>query len=337
MNSERYARQVLFEPIGRDGQKRLAGSRVAIVGCGALGTIQAALLARAGIGRLRLVDRDYVEESNLQRQLLFDEDDAARCLPKAVAAERKLKRINSDVQAEGVVADASARNTEELVQGFDLILDGTDNFETRFLLNDVSLKLDIPWIYGAVVGSLGVTMTILPGRTACLACVLPSLPKTAQETCDTVGVIGPSVSWTASLQVTEALKILLGQEDSLHGVMLSYDIWKNRLQQIRPERDPQCRACGLKDFAYLRDGTSRSTVLCGRNAVQIRPRETRALDLEKLRKRLEAVGRVRGNEYLLQFRLEPYEMTVFADGRAILKGTDSESVARGLYARYIGS
>ncbi len=337
MSSERYSRQILFAPIGRQGQERLARGGVVIVGCGALGTVQASLVARAGVGRLRLVDRDYVEESNLQRQFLFDEEDAARRLPKAVAAERKLRSVNSEIQIEGVVADLTARNAEELVRGFNLILDGTDNFETRYLLNDLSLKLRIPWIYGAVVGSQGVTMTVLPGRTACLACVLPKPPQGAQETCDTVGVIGSAAAWTASLEATEGLKILLGRENELHGALLSYDIWKNRGQRIRPQRDAECRACGQEDFAYLRDAASHPTVLCGRNAVQIRPAEPRALDLAELRKRLEAVGSVRGNEYLLQCRLEPCEMTVFADGRAIFKGTDQESVARGLYARYIGS
>ena len=337
MNSERYSRQILFAPIGRAGQERLAASRVVIVGCGALGTAQAALLARAGVGRIRLVDRDYVEQSNLQRQLLFDEEDAARTLPKAVAAAQKLKAVNSDIEVEGVVSDVMAQNAEELTHAFDLILDGTDNFETRFLLNDVSLKSKIPWVYGAVVGSAGVTMTVLPGRTACLACVLPTFPEGTLETCDTVGVIGSAVTWTASLQVTEALKLLLGQEDKLRGTLLSYDIWTNNRHEVVPQKDPECRACGHRDYAYLRGELSHSTVLCGRNAVQIRPPSPRQLDLHDLRKRLEAIGTVRANDYLLQCRLQPYEMTVFADGRAIFKGTDSEGVARGLYAKYIGT
>ncbi len=337
MNSERYSRQILFAPIGRQGQGRLGRSSVVIVGCGALGTAQATLLARAGIRRLRLVDRDFVEESNLARQWLFEEEDAVQCLPKAVAAARRLRSINGEIQIEDSVADVTPRNVEELTRGFDLILDGTDNFETRYLLNDVSVKHGVPWIYGAVVGSLGATMTILPGRTACLNCVLPTPPSGALETCDTVGVIGPAVTWTASVQVTEALKVLIGKKQDLHGILLSYDIWNHQLHQLRPRKDPQCRACGQGNFAYLRGATSHATLLCGRHAVQIRPPEPRALDLQDLRMRLESAGSVRGNEYLLRCRLPRYEMTVFADGRAIFRGTDSESVARGLYAKYIGS
>lgn len=337
MNSERYSRQILFGPIGLVGQQRLAKSRVVVIGCGALGAAQAALLARAGIGVIRLVDRDFVEQNNLQRQLLFDEDDAARALPKAIAAARKLKAINSDIDVEGIVADVTAENVEELTRGFDVILDGTDNFETRFLLNDVSIKSGIPWIYGAVVGSTGVTMTVLPEQTACLACVLPTAPAGGLDTCDTVGVIASAATWTASLQVTETLKILLAQEEALHGTLLSYDIWKSELHKITPERDTSCRACGQKDFIYLRGKSTHSSVLCGRNAVQIRPEAPRSLNLQDLRQRLKAIGAVRSNDYLLQCRLQQYEMTVFADGRAIFKGTDSEVVARGLYARYIGT
>src|SRR5437773_6379200 len=218
---EKYSRQILFPPIGEAGQARLARSRVVIIGAGALGTFQASHLARAGVGTLRMVDRDFVEESNLQRQVLFRESDAAQNLPKAVAAERKLRAINSDIRVEGVVADFEPRNAEDLVRGFDMILDGTDNFEARYLLNDVAVKLGIPWSYGAVVGSYGTTLTVLPGRTACLACLFPEPPQGLLPTCDTVGVIGPAVSWVASVQVTEALKILMGCEQDLHGAMLA--------------------------------------------------------------------------------------------------------------------
>ncbi len=337
MNREKYSRQILFQPIGAEGQEKLLRARLVIVGCGALGSAQANALVRAGIGALRIVDRDYVEESNLQRQTLFDEADAAENLPKAVAAERKLKRINSDVEVEGIVADADSRRVEELVTGSQVILDGTDNFETRYLLNDVALKLGIPWIYGAVVASYATTLTILPGRTACLACVFPEPPQGMHPTCDTVGVIAPAVAWAAAVQATEALKILLGREEELHGSLLTYDVWENRFQQVKPQFDPRCRACGARDFVHLEGGGPTRVTLCGRNSVQIHQRQPRTLDLAALKTRLAQFGPVRANEYLLKCSLDPYELTVFPDGRAIVKGTQDPSVARGLYAKYIGS
>lgn len=335
--TEKYSRQILFAPIGEAGQKRLARSRVVIIGAGALGTFQASQLARAGVGALRIVDRDFVEESNLQRQMLFDESDAAQNLPKAVAAERKLRAINSDIRIEGVVADFEPRNAEELVRGFDVILDGTDNFEARYLLNDAAVKLGIPWVYGAAVGSYAATMTVRPGETACLACVFPVPPVGLGDTCDTVGVIAPAVAWAAAEQVTETLKLLLGRVEVLHGEFLSADIWGNRFQRVRPRRDPACRVCGAREFRYLDGESSFSGSLCGRNAVQLRQADSRALDLRELGMRLERFGPVRGNEFLLRFELAPYELTVFSDGRAIIKGTDDPAVARGLYAKYVGS
>jgi len=337
MNPEKYSRQVLFPPIGAEGQQKLLRSSAVIVGCGALGTAQASALVRAGVGRVRIVDRDFVEESNLQRQTLFDESDAAENLPKAIAAERKLRSINSEVQVEGVVADAESRNVESLVEGFELILDGTDNFETRYLLNDVALKLRIPWIYGAVVASYAATLTIVPGRTPCLACVFPEPPQGLHDTCDTVGVIAPAVAWAAAVQVTEALKIFLGRFDELHASLLAFDIWKNQYQQIRPAINPECRACGKGEFVHLRGSGQIHTTLCGRDAVQISQRESRRLDLGALKARLEKLGAVRANEFLLRCRLDPYELTIFLDGRAIIKGTDDPAVARGIYAKYIGS
>jgi len=336
MNQDKYSRQILFEPIGVAGQEKLGRSKVVIVGCGALGTAQANALVRAGVGALRLVDRDYVEPSNLQRQMLFDEADAADNLPKAVAAERRLKRINSDVKVEGVVADLESSNAEDLLRGFDLILDGTDNFEARYLLNDVALKLGVPWIYGAVVASYATTLTILPQRTPCLACVYPRPPEGAHETCDTAGVIAPAVAWAAAVQVTEALKILLGREAELHGSLLAYDVWKNRYQQVKPALDPRCRACQARDFAFLTGNGGAGTTLCGRNAVQIRPGTSRRLDLATLKSRLERFGPVRANGFLLQCRLDAFELTVFPDGRAIVKGTEDPAVARSVCARYIG-
>jgi molybdopterin-synthase adenylyltransferase len=310
---------------------------VVIVGCGALGTNQAHLLVRAGIRNLRLVDRDYVEESNLQRQNLFEESDAVRRLPKAVAAEERLKRINSDVRVEGIVADVTSRNIEELTAGFDLVLDGTDNFETRYLLNDTAVKHNLPWIYGAVVASYGVTLTILPGRTACLSCVFPAPPQGAQETCDTAGVIGPAAGWVTAIQVTEAFKILLGREPELHGTMLACDIWKNRRQQIRVHRRVDCVTCGARRYVYL-EGEARSHIaMCGRNSVQIHQSRPRPMDLDVLKARFAQFGPVQSNAYLVQCRLGEYEVTVFSDGRAIIKGTQDPALARSLYARYVGS
>lgn len=337
MKLEKYSRQVLFQPIGAAGQERLQGAKVVIVGCGALGTAQANALVRAGIGALRIVDRDYVEESNLQRQILFDESDAAENLPKAVAAERKLKRINSEVEVEGVVADLDSGNAEELLRGFHLILDGTDNFQTRYLINDVAVKLGVPWIYGAVVASYATSLTVLPGRTPCLACVFPEPPQGLHETCDTAGVIGPAVAWAAAVQATEALKILVGREEDLHGSLVAYDIWKNRYQQVKPAMNPQCRTCGARAFVHLEGGGSAYVSLCGRNSVQIHQRESRRLDLAALQERLARFGPVKANDFLLKCLLEPYELTVFPDGRAIIKGTQDPAVARGLYAKYIGS
>jgi molybdopterin-synthase adenylyltransferase len=337
MKLDKYSRQVLFRPIGLEGQERLLRSRVVIAGCGALGTAQANGLVRAGVGTLRIIDRDYVEESNLQRQMLFDEADAAENLPKSVAAERKLKRINSDVAVEGVVADVDNQNAEDLLGGFHLILDGTDNFETRYLLNDVSVKLDVPWIYGAVVASYATTLTVIPGRSPCLACVFPEPPQGLHETCDTAGIIAPAVAWAAAVQVAEALKILVGRSEDLHGSLVAYDVWKNRFQQVQPRIDPSCRTCGARDFVHLEGGGPAYVSLCGRNSVQIHQREPRKLDLAALQARLAPFGSVKANNFLLKCLLEPYELTVFPDGRAIIKGTQDPAIARSLYAKYIGS
>ncbi len=336
MNLEKYSRQILFAPIGADGQQKLLQSKAVILGCGALGTAQANALVRAGVGTVRIVDRDFVEESNLQRQMLFDEEDAHASLPKAVAAERKLRQINSGVHVEGIVADADSGNIEEFIEGFHVVLDATDNFETRYLLNDAAVKLGIPWIYGAVVASYAATLTILPERTACLACIFPQPPRGMHETCDTVGVIGPAVSWAAALQSTEALKILLGRESELHGSLVTYDLWSNHFQQVKTARDPRCSVCVAHRYAYLEQGGATHVSMCGRNSVQIHQSVSRALDLAALKVRLERFGPVLANEFLLKCSLDPYELTVFPDGRVIVKGTQDPAVARGLYARYIG-
>jgi adenylyltransferase/sulfurtransferase len=339
---ERYSRQILFSEIGEAGQTRLLESSAVMVGCGALGTALANLLVRAGVGRLRIVDRDFVEPSNLQRQTLFEESDALEALPKAVAAERRLRAINSGVVVEGIVADLSPKNAEELLSGFPLILDGTDNFETRFLLNDVSIHLDVPWIYAAVVASYGVTLTVRPGETACLSCALESesadrSPKAGTEdTCDTIGVLGAAAGVIASIEAAEAIKLLTGKSELAGGRLNSFDVWTGKFQSVRVARNADCRACVRHDFRYLQGEAQPHLTMCGRDSVQIHERR-RQLDLSALGKRIApTVAEVRENGFLLRFRIPPYEMTVFADGRAIIKGTQDASIARSLYARYIG-
>jgi adenylyltransferase/sulfurtransferase len=350
---ERYSRQILFREIGETGQQRLLDSSAVIVGCGALGTALANLLARAGVGKLRIVDRDFVDPSNLQRQTLFEESDAAQALPKAVAAERRLRAINSGVSIEGIVADVSPKNAEELLRGFPLILDGTDNFETRFLLNDVAIHLNVPWIYAAVVASYGVTLTVRPGATACLACAMESgIPSPdngaarasetgaragAEDTCDTVGVLGAAAGVIASIEAAEAIKLLVGKSEAAGGRLISFDVWSGRFQSVRVARNSECRACVRYDFQFLEGDAQPRLTMCGRDSVQIHERR-RDLDLAALGQRIApTVAEVRENGFLLRFRIPPYEMTVFADGRAIVKGTRDASIARSLYARYIGA
>jgi molybdopterin-synthase adenylyltransferase len=335
---EKYSRQMLFAGIGPGGQEHLRASRAVVVGCGAIGAATANLLVRAGVGHLRILDRDFVEVSNLQRQTLFEEADAREALPKAVAAERRLRAINSDVTVEGIVADLNARNAEELLAGYTLILDGTDNFETRFLMNDYSVKSQTPWIYAAAVSSYGLTMAIRPGKTPCLACLLESSSAVGlEETCDTVGVLGPIVNLIAALQTAEALKLLAGRESALHERLLSCDVWSGRMQSVAPERHPNCRACVRYDFSYLEGEAQPHITLCGRDSVQIHERN-RSLDLQALLQRLSStLSDVRQNGFLLRFRADNYEVTVFSDGRAVVKGTKDPAVARSLYAKYIGA
>ncbi len=336
---EKYSRQILFDGIGLCGQERLLASSAVIAGCGAIGAAAANLLARAGVGRLRIIDRDFVEPSNLQRQTLFDESDAAQALPKAIAAERKLKSINSTVKVEGLVADINPANVSELLNSFDVVLDGTDNFETRFLLNDYSVQSNRPWIYAAAVAGYGLCMAILPGVTACLACLLegPDAVLGMEATCDTVGVLGPIVNLIASLEVAEAMKLLSGNGEALHGRLISCDVWTGHFQSVRITRNSSCRACAQREFIYLAGQAQPHITMCGRDSVQIHERH-RSLDLAALQLRLApTVEGVRHNDFLLRFRVPPYEMTVFADGRAIFKGTTDPAVARSLYARYIGS
>jgi molybdopterin-synthase adenylyltransferase len=336
---------MLFAGIGEEGQRRLLASSAVIVGCGAIGAAAAGLLVRAGVGRVRILDRDFVEPSNLQRQILFDETDARDAIPKAAAAERKLRAINSSISMEGRVADLSPHNAEQLLSGFDLILDGTDNFETRLLINDFAVQSGANWIYAAAVASYGLTLTVRPGQTACLACLLESDSNASnspnalglEQTCDTVGVLGPIVNLIASLEVAEALKLLSGHPEALHNRLISCDVWTGRFQSVRVAQNPACRACVQRNFTYLEGHAQPHITLCGRDSVQIHER-SRSLDLSALRQRLApTVSDVRHNDFLLSFRVEPYQMTVFADGRAILKGTKDPAVARSLYARYIGA
>jgi adenylyltransferase/sulfurtransferase len=336
-DNHRYSRQILFGGIGETGQERLARSRVAIVGCGALGSLQAGALARAGIGHLRIIDRDYVELVNLQRQWLFDEADAAQGLPKAVAAVRYLAKVNSRIELDPVIADLNPANAVELLEGTDLLLDGTDNFETRYLVNDFSVREGVPWIYGAAVASYGLTMPVLPGRTACLKCIYPEPPAGAQPTCETAGVLNAATSAVASLQIGDALKILSGNADEVAHRITTLDVWSGKVHQVpQPGPSPDCIACGKREFAHL-DGRLRAPVsLCGRNAVQIHER-ARPLDLAELGMRLSPLGSVRANEFALRFFLDPYEMTIFPDGRAIIKGTTDVGLARSLYAKYVGN
>src|SRR6516165_8047192 len=264
---------MLFAGFGPEGQEHLLASRAVVVGCGAIGAAAANLLVRAGIGQIRILDRDFVEPSNLQRQVLFNEDDAREALPKAVAAERKLRTINSDVRVEGIVVDLNAKNVDELLGGFPLILDGTDNFETRLLVNDFAVKTRTPWIYAAGVASYGVTMTIRPGQSACLACLLDSsVGMGLEETCDTVGVLGPVVNLIASLEAAEALKLLAGREETLHGRLISCDVWTGHFQSVQPERDPACRVCVRLEFAYVQGEAQPHVTMCGRDSVQIHER-----------------------------------------------------------------
>jgi adenylyltransferase/sulfurtransferase len=371
---ERYSRQVLFAGIGERGQQRLAAAHAVVVGVGATGAATAGLLARAGVGRLTLIDRDFVEPSNLQRQTLFDEDDARASLPKAEAARRHLERINSSVRVHAHVADLVPENVEELLRAADVVLDGTDNFETRYLINDLCVREGVPWIYAAAVGAYAATMNILPRKgsgpraqgsegvgslasemssapstldpgpsTACLACVFPAAPGGDVETCDTTGILASAVNLAASVQATEALKLLTGQPELLRRSLLSFDLWtpdgRGRLAQSEiatgtPRAD--CEVCGSRIFRALSGEGRPHITLCGRNAVQIHEHH-RPVDLAALRERLTPLGEVRANGLLLRFERPPYTLTVFPDGRALVQGTTDTGLARSLYARYLGA
>jgi len=333
---DRYSRQTLFPGIGKEGQTKLGNSYVVVVGCGALGTIIATSLVRAGVGKVKIIDRDFIEYHNLQRQVLFDEDDIKNELPKAVAAERHLKRVNSSVEIEGVVADVNYTNVERLVSGADLIMDGLDNFETRFLINDISLKLKIPWVYGAAISSYGMMMNIIPGKTPCFRCLLSNPPSGVTiPTCDTAGVISPAPFIIGSLQSTEAIKILVGAE-TINRDLIQIDVWEGKFHSVRIGIREDCPACnGNYEFLESKSGL-KVTSLCGQNAVQVLNPNAGSISLQELAVRLTPVGQVTYNEFMLRFTTDSCEMVIFPDGRAVVKNTSDLSLARGLYAKFIG-
>lgn len=337
---DRYARQTVLPRIGAAGQARLSNSRVLVAGCGALGTHVAEALARAGTGYLRLVDRDYVELSNLQRQVLFDENDVASGQPKAIAARNRLATINSAIAIDAVVDDLNAANIAKHADGIDLIVDATDNFETRYLVNDAAVRAGIPWIYGGVLATHGVTMTIVPGQTACLRCAFPEPAEPGSApTCDTAGVLGPAVALIAAIQAAEALKVLVGSLHDVNDTLLSIDAWTLAFTRLRVPRDPACPACGdgAREYPFLQPhcGT-RTTVLCGRDTVQVTMQSPARLALDLLADKLRDAGAVRHNEHLLRLQLEERELVIFPNGRVLVHGTDDPAVARSLVARYVG-
>ena len=337
LTEDRYSRQILFPGIGEEGQRKLLAAHVAIVGCGATGAAVAGLLARAGVGTLTLIDRDYVEWSNLQRQVLFEEEDAAEALPKAEAARRRIARFNGQTRVQAHVADLVPANIHALLADAELVLDATDNFETRYLLNDYAVEQNKPWIYAGAVGSYAVTMNILPGKTACLACIFPEPPAGMVETCDTGGILNPAVNLTASMEAIEAMKWIVGAQDRMRRTLFSYDVWSNESSEIetsRPRED--CLVCGQRVFSRLAGKARPRITLCGRNSVQIHEHH-RPIDFANLERRLLPHGTVRRNAMLLRFERGEHWITVFGDGRAIVQGTTDTGVARSLYSRFIGS
>ncbi|MEQ8849720.1 ThiF family adenylyltransferase [Botrimarina sp.] len=336
---DRYAKQTRFAPLGEQGQRRLGEASVLLCGCGALGSVIAQTLVRAGVGRLTLVDRDFLELSNLQRQVLFNEADVAQRLPKAVAAAAHLRAANSEVEVEPVVADVTAANLAGLAAGHTLLMDGADNFETRLLVNDYAVREGVPWVYGGVIGAEGRVMPVLPGESACLACLVPEPPAPGDTpTCDSAGVLGPAVGVVASLQAIEAMKLIAGAADAVAHGLTVVDLWAGQWRRLAVQRDPQCRACGRRRFDWLegRRG-SQAVVLCGRESVQLSPpRGAPPVDLEAMRARLAPLGEVAGNDYLLRLRYEGHDITLFEDGRAIISGVDDEAAARSVWARCLG-
>jgi molybdopterin-synthase adenylyltransferase len=337
---DRYSRQSRFWAIGRAGQERLRAGHVLVIGCGGLGSAAVNLLARAGVGKITIIDRDLVELSNLHRQLLFDEADAGAGVPKAIAAARAVARINSEVEVRPFVADVTPVNVEQFVARADVVLDGTDNLETRYLVNDACVKLGIAWVYGGAIGSTGMSMTIVPGATACFRCLFPTpRPVGTIETCDTAGVLAAIVVMVAAIECAEVLKLLVGDRENLSHGLIAVDVWPNDyLQGAGRLRDPHCPCCGQRRFEFL-DAlvTGRTASLSGRDAIQVSPGQAMKLDLADLSRKLGATGPVMSNDYVVRCFVDGHEMTIFADGRAIIKGTTDLSIARSLYARCVGT
>lgn len=335
----RYSRQTILQNIGEEGQKRLTKSHVLIVGCGALGTVAANNLARAGVGKISIIDRDFVELNNLQRQMLFDENDVGE--PKSIAAARKLKLINSDIEVEPIVKDLNHTNAEGIIKEVDLVLDGTDNIQTRMLINDVCVKEKIPWVYTGAIGTSGMTMNILPGA-ACIRCLYPGIPKPGSlPTCDTMGVLNTITVIMGSIASTEAIKILLGEvkpENELDGHIIVYDAWNHSFDNIIVKKNEECECCGNGNYNYLNsEDREVITSLCGRNAIQITPANAKEINLRELASKLGHLGSTKCADFILLFKLEKHEMSVFRDGRAIIKGTNDKNIAKSIYARYIGT
>ena len=334
---DRYSRQILFPSIGKEGQRKLSSSYVVVIGCGALGSIISTSLVRAGVGKIRIIDRDFIEYHNLQRQLLFDEEDIRNELPKAIAAERHLKKVNSSIDIEGIVADVNFTNIEKLIKGADIVLDGLDNYETRFLINDASLKLNIPWIYGGAIASFGMTKVIIPHETSCFRCLVEELPPTSTiMTCDTAGVISPAPFIVGSLQTVEALKLLIGSNKTNKDLIV-VDVWEVKFDRFNFKPLQDCPACqGQYDFLKGKYEII-ATSICGQNAVQVLNPKLERLSLDKLAKQLKPLGKVSHNKFMLHFTIDKYEIIVFPEGRAIVKNTAKESIARALYSKYIGA
>lgn len=335
---ERYSRQIIASVIGEEGQSKLLKSSVLLIGCGGLGSTTATILVRAGIGKIRIVDRDFVEISNLQRQILFDEDDISFNIPKAVLAEKKLAKVNRDVKIEGIVADFNPSNADSFAEGIDLIIDGLDNMEGRFLINDLSVKKGIPWIYGTCLSTYGMTFNIIPEKTPCLRCIYENF-ESRSLTCETVGIISPIAVLIASIQSAEAMKILMGKENEVRNDLLFIDLWKNEFERIPIShlKKKDCPACGKKKFEFLDGKNISSTVsICGSESIQVNPPTKTSLDLEKILESLKNYGTVFFNEYLVRLLYQNYEITIFKDGRAIIKGTSDPSIAKSLYSKFVG-
>ena len=341
LQTSRYARQMRFAPLGVEGQRKLLESTALVVGCGALGSVIANTLARAGVGKLRIVDRDFLELNNLQRQVLYDEDDVAAGIPKAIAAKNRLARINSGIEIDAIVADVDHTNIQRLLEGVQCLVDGTDNFETRFLLNDAAVKLGVPWIYGGCLGAEGQTLTILPGETPCLRCLMPDPPPPGSSpTCDSAGILATIISVIASMEANEALKILSGHREAISRTWTVLDLWDNTLRQIKLDqaRSAECPCCGRREFPWLSgERGSHTAVLCGRNSVQLSFPGREAVSLDGLADKLSTVGQVTRNKYLVRATIGEYQVTVFPDGRAVIGGTEDIAEARSVYAKYVGN